>query len=107
MAESLKRKRGAQDFVPIEGKSSNVKPARVCSTGKDVKAAIELGSKDGKLTRHIIPDRWIALISLEISSHCGSRKAAPSCVFATGHDFLDSSQCRNHSAISGTFTQMR
>lgn len=91
MAESLKRKRGGQDFVRIEGKSSNVKPARVCSTGKDVKAAVESGSKDGKLIRHIIPDQWIVLTPLVISSHCGSRKTAPSRVFATGHDLLDSS----------------
>lgn len=56
MTETLKRKRGAQDFVPTEGKGPNVKPTRVCSTGKDAKAAIESGSKDGKLERRVIPD---------------------------------------------------
>lgn len=49
MSESLKRKRGAQDFVSVSNAASNGKPTRICSTGKDAKAAIESGSKDGKL----------------------------------------------------------
>jgi len=50
MSESLKRKRGAQDFVPVTNGASNGKPTRICSTGKDAKAAIESSSKDGKHT---------------------------------------------------------
>lgn len=91
MVESLKRKRGAPDFVAIEGKGVNVKPIRLFSTGKDVKAAIDSGSKDGKLATWIILNRRTVLISVGLSSHRGSRKAAPSRVFATGHDCLDSS----------------
>jgi hypothetical protein len=54
MSESLKRKRGAQDFVPVSNGAPNGKPTRICSTGKDAKAAIESGSKDGKL-KAIVP----------------------------------------------------
>jgi hypothetical protein len=56
MVEALKRKRGAQDFVPIagEGKPSNGRQARICSTGKDVKAAIESMSKDGEYATYTV-----------------------------------------------------
>jgi hypothetical protein len=64
MSESLKRKRGAQDFVPVSNGASNSKPTRICSTGKDAKAAIESGSKDGELG---------AIISLDFAIYSCAR----------------------------------
>lgn len=77
MSENLKRKRGAQDFVPIEGKSSNVKPTRICATGKDAKAAIESGSKDGTM-RHALFDIDVVLTRLYFQLLCPWRNRSES-----------------------------